>query len=164
MGATTMRTLRAKPLLMALALAACAPAPAEQHAATVAQVPARPAPPPQAVATPAAATPAPPQEAALAPIPVPPPRERPDQSLAPERLVGLSEEDIKRLIGDPGGVREEPPAVVWSYSSARCGLNVFFYMDMATQTFRALTYELKPKALDGLAGSACLGSLRPASP
>jgi hypothetical protein len=101
----------------------------------------------------------------LAPIPVPPPpRERPDQSLAPERLVGLSEEDTKRLIGDPGGIREEPPAVVWSYSSARCGLNLFFYMDMATRTFRALAYELKPTAPDGLAGSACLGSLRPAAP
>ena len=113
---------------------------------------------------PAAPAQAPPQEAALAPIPVPPPRERPEQPVAPERLVGLSEGDIKQLIGDPTGIREEPPAVVWSYSSARCGLNVFFYMDMATQTFRALTYELKPKEPDGLAGSACLASLRPASP
>ena len=154
--------MRAKPLLLALALAACAPAPAERAAVVHAAAP--PTPPPRAAEMAAAPAQAPPQEAALAPRPVPPPRERPEQSIAPERLVGLSEEDIKQLIGDPTGIREEPPAVVWSYSSARCGLNVFFYMDMATQTFRALTYELKPKEPDGLGGSACLASLRPASP
>lgn len=103
------------------------------------------------------------QEAALAPLPVPPPRDRLDQSLAPERLVGKSEDDIRRLIGEPANVREEPPAVVWNYSSAGCGLSVFFYMDMASQTFRALTYDLKPKQPGGLVGGACLASLRPAS-
>jgi len=80
--------------------------------------------------------------------------------MAPERLVGKTEDDIRRLIGEPVNVREEPPAVVWSYSSAGCGLSVFFYMDLASQTFRALTYELKPKPPDGLAGGACLASLR----
>ena len=82
--------------------------------------------------------------------------------MAPERLVGKTEDDIRRLIGEPVNVREEPPAVVWSYSSAGCGLSVSFYMDLASQTFRVLTYELKPKPPDGLVGGACLASLRPA--
>jgi len=155
----TMRQLRAKALAIALALAACAPAPAERAAST----PSLRAPETPAQARPAA-SPEPQQEAAIAPIPVLPPRGRQEQEVAPERLIGLSEEDVQRLIGAPAGVREEPPAVVWSYSSTRCGLTLFFYMDMASRTFRALTYELKPSGSDGLGGSACLASLRPAPP
>jgi len=160
-----MTQLRVKLLALALGLAACAPVPPERAAS----LPSPSAPPPRAAETPAkpptpADTPPPRQEAAVAPLPVLPPRERPDQAIAPERLVGMSEADIERLIGAPAGIREEPPAVVWSYSSMHCGLNVFFYMDMASQTFRALTYELKPSAPGGLSGSACLASLRPAAP
>ncbi|MFI4988961.1 MAG: hypothetical protein ACHQF3_16160 [Alphaproteobacteria bacterium] len=144
---------------MALALASCAAPPAPERPVAAA---APPAEPPQAVHPPT--PPGVNQEAALPPLPVPPPRERPVDRIMPERLVGLSEADIRALIGEPGAVREEPPAVVWSYASAGCGLELSFYMDLASQTFRALTYELKPKAPHGLTGSTCLTSLRPAPP
>ena len=85
--------------------------------------------------------------------------------MAPERLVGQTEDDIRRLIGEPGNVREEPPAVVWSYSSAGCrAQRLLLHRCSASQTFRALTYDLKPKPPDGLVGGACLASLRPAPP
>lgn len=146
-------------LLIALVLGACAPAaPVGQPAAATPIPTPRPAP----VAAPAQPAISP-EVAAIPPIPVLPPRDRPDPTLTPERLVGLTEEDLKQLIGAPAAVREEPPAVLWSYSSAGCALNVFFYMDLASRTFRALTYELKPKEPKGLAGGACLASLRPAS-
>lgn len=115
--------------------------------------------------------------AARPPLPVPPPTERPpaEQSsieppppteqpppIAPERLVGLTEDQTRALIGSPAAVRDEPPAKVWTYGSAGCGLDVFFYLDLASKTFKALTYEVTPKGAHGLQGSACLASLQPA--
>jgi hypothetical protein len=93
---------------------------------------------------------------------VPPPREAapPGEAVDPQHLVGLSEDDIRRVIGVPAGVREQSPAVVWSYASAACALDVFFYLDLASQTFRAVTYQLTPKGAQGLQGGACLASLR----
>jgi len=157
LAAATMRQRHPGSLLVALALGACAPV--TPAAGTGPAAPLPPSPP----AAPAAAAPPPAELAARPPLPVPPPRDRPDESLAPQHLVGLTEDDLRQLIGAPAAVREEPPAVLWSYSSAGCALNVFFYMDLASKTFRALTYELKPKEPNGLAGGACLASLRPSS-
>jgi hypothetical protein len=53
--------------------------------------------------------------------------------------------------------------VVWTYGSAGCGLDIFFYLDLASQTFKALTYEMTPKGPRALQGSACVASLRPPS-
>ncbi len=143
-------------LLTAVALAGCVAPPAQERRAADAASPSRK----DAVA---AIAQAPRQQAALPPVPVPPPRERQAGVVAPERLVGLGEADVRALIGEPASVREEAPALVWRYASAGCGLEVFFYMDLASQTFRALSYELKPKVPHGLAGSACLASLHPAA-
>lgn len=95
------------------------------------------------------------------PLPVPPPTAKP---LEPSKLVGLTEEEIKQLIGAPAAVSQQPPAVVWSYSSAGCGLQLFFYLDMTSQLYKTLTYELKPKKPGELRGSACVASLRAPSP
>jgi hypothetical protein len=108
---------------------------------------------------------APPEARAVPPpIPVPPPSERPPQPIDPKKLVGLTQEETKRLFGAPAAVRDEPPAVVWSYGSTGCGLEMFFYLDLTNQTFKALTYDLKAKNPRGLQGSACLASLRTATP
>lgn len=122
----------------------------------------KPAEPSQSPPSPGQTNSAPPeQQAALPPLPVPPPAERP---LEPQKLVGLTQEQIKQLIGTPAAVREQSPAVVWSYDSAGCGLQLFFYLDMTSELYKALTYELKPKKPGGLQGSACLASLRPPTP
>lgn len=50
--------------------------------------------------------------------------------------------------------------MIWNYASSGCVFELFFYLDLSSQNFKALTYELKPKAPRGLVGSACLASFR----
>jgi len=62
--------------------------------------------------------------------------------LDPKELVGLNFEQIQSLLGEPSGRGEKPPGKVWTYSTDSCVLNVFFYADINTREFRALTYEI----------------------
>ena len=48
-------------------------------------------------------------------------------SPAAEQLVGMSAEEITRLLGYPHHRRREAPAQVWQYASARCVIFVFLY-------------------------------------
>ncbi|MBI1209007.1 MAG: hypothetical protein GC191_17180 [Azospirillum sp.] len=84
--------------------------------------------------------------------------------VAPERLVGLGERETRRLIGPPAAILDQPPAQVWAYESDICRLELGFYMDLASSTFRVLTYQLTPKGGNGLSGDACVGSVRTAVP
>jgi hypothetical protein len=138
------RLPRAIPLLAALSLGAC-----EMNEQSRAPTP----PPPPASAGSA-------NELAALPVPVPPPKDRAVQPIEPERLVGLSQDETRHLIGNPSAMRDEPPAVIWTYGSTGCGLEIFFYLDLVSQTFKALTYDLKPKGPKGLQGGACVASMR----
>lgn len=66
---------------------------------------------------------------------------RPD--LNPERLIGLSLVEAEALLGEPALQDEKPPAKVWTYNAQSCVLNIFFYADISTRDFRALTYEIR---------------------
>lgn len=137
-----MRQPRVIVLLVALALAGCATA--------------KPKPVPPAPAE--TSVPAPPPPMNNPPEP-PIAKERP-QPIDPKKLVGLTRDEIKEMIGTPSTVHDEPPAVIWSYGSDGCRLEVFFYPDVADQTLKSLTYDVKPKGAHGLSGGACLASLR----
>ena len=142
-----MRLLRALPLFTLILLSAC----------DVQEPASAPAPPPPP-------TPVAPPDVAALPKPIPPPKDHAQQPIDPQKLVGLSQEETRHLIGNPSAMRDEPPAVVWSYGSSGCGLDIFFYLDLASQTFKALTYDLKPKGPRGLQGGACIASLRTQAP
>lgn len=66
---------------------------------------------------------------------------RPD--LDPERLIGLSLVETEALLGEPALQDEKPPAKVWTYNAQSCVLSIFFYADISTRDFRALTYEIR---------------------
>lgn len=84
-------------------------------------------------------------------------------SIEPQALVGLSEEEITRLLGKPRDVRNDPPAMVWNYAAGECRLNLFFYLDLKSQDFRALSYNFDPPtAADGVK-KACLEKLQEAN-
>ncbi len=96
--------------------------------------PPRPAPKP----APAAKT-VPDESPAALPTASPTPPER----LHPETLVGLDERQTRELLGSPVTMEDAAPARVWRYASGSCTLDVFFFMDMTSQDFRALSYDLK---------------------
>lgn len=60
----------------------------------------------------------------------------------PKALVGLDEQATIRLLGEPSWTEDVPPAKYWQYATPSCVLRVFFFMEMTTQNFRALSYEL----------------------
>ncbi|HYG87694.1 MAG TPA: hypothetical protein VD978_15650 [Azospirillum sp.] len=63
--------------------------------------------------------------------------------LEPDALMGLDERQTKRLLGNPAAMEDETPAKVWHYANGACTLKVFFFMDLSSQDFRALSYDVK---------------------
>ena len=64
------------------------------------------------------------------------------EPMTPKALVGLDEQATARLLGEPSWTEDVPPAKYWQYATPSCVLRVFFFMEMTTQNFRALSYEL----------------------
>jgi hypothetical protein len=124
------------------------PPPAQTTAAP--EPPATPPPPPEPAPVPAQK---PAQVAATAPIAAPPPG--PD----PKELVGLDFDQTQHLLGKPTKQEEKPPAKVWVYDGTNCDLTIFFYADINTQQFRALTYEIKHHQATEGTDDQCLAQL-----
>ncbi len=82
-------------------------------------------------------------------------------ALDPRNLVGLNFRETEAMLGRPTGQTEKPPAKIWTYSGDACLLNIFFYADINTREFRALTYEIKAETADGEAEEQCLAHLTP---
>lgn len=122
-----------------------APAPTQTKAA-----PAPPPPPPEPAPLPAQK---PAQVATTAPITAPPPS--PD----PKQLVGMDFAQTQHLLGKPTRQEEKPPAKVWTYSGTECDLTIFFYADINTREFRALTYEIKNHQATEGTDDQCLAHL-----
>lgn len=64
-------------------------------------------------------------------------------SIDPQSLVGLDEEQIRNVLGDPDIITEHAPSRVWAYAADACSLDLFFYLDLGTDKFRALTYTVR---------------------
>lgn len=110
---------------------------------------------------PSAAAPEPAAEEAE-PLPVPP--RKPDTlarrtDLDPERLIGLSTFQTESLLGIPALQDERPPAKVWTYNAKLCVLSIFFYPDINTRVFQALTYEFSEEVTTDAAKRRCLEEL-----
>jgi hypothetical protein len=170
-----MRRSRVLPMIALAALSACAKG--DQREFDVATVD-----PNAAVRTEAPELPPLPQDAAV-PVPGSKPvagvafmatgpvnvEEGTQRQLDLKSLVGLNFAQIQSLLGEPNGRGEKPPGKVWTYSNDSCVLNVFFYADINTREFRALTYEVAagntrqtdPMKLNEEASDQCLQQLKP---
>ena len=124
-----------------------AAAPAQTVAAP--EPPAPPPPPPEAAPLPAQK---PAQFATTAPEPVP-------AGADPKELVGLDFVQTQRLLGPPSKQEEKPPAKVWVYNGTECDLTIFFYSDINTREFRALTYEFTNHQATEGTDDQCLAQL-----
>jgi hypothetical protein len=77
-----------------------------------------------------------------------------------DALVGLNQNQTRRLLGSPASTEEAPPAKVWRYAKGDCTLKVFFFMDMtSSQDFRALSYDMKSSDNVPDADSRCFAQL-----
>ena len=114
---------------------------------SVPEPPAPPPPPPPAPPLPAHK----PEQVATA---VPPPA-GPDA----KQLVGLDFAQTQHLLGKPAKQEEKPPAKVWVYNGTSCDLTIFFYADINTREFRALTYEVKNHQATEGTDDQCLAHL-----
>lgn len=96
--------------------------------------------------------------------PLPLPERKPDTlaarpDLDPERIIGLSTTQAKSLLGQPALEDERPPAKIWTYNAKACVLSIFFYPDINTRVFQALTYEFNEEAKTDAAKRRCLEEL-----
>lgn len=80
-----------------------------------------------------------------------------------KRLVGLSQTDTFAMLGTPAEVREQSPATVWSYDVGGCQLDLYFYMDLGTNAFRVLTFEMRNAVSGEGAKSSCPAPVNAAS-
>jgi len=67
-------------------------------------------------------------------------------------LVGKSQSEVAALIGNPAQVEQRAASTVWTYRGDTCGLDVFFFLDMATSDERVLTVESRTDAAEPAAG------------
>ncbi len=93
-----------------------------------------------------------PEAAAHPPAPAEPPP-------APRELIGLDQAAAKRLFGAAAEQSEQPPATVWRYRSATCGLDLYFYLDLRSGHMRTLHYAFNGDAADPTGRQNCLKSL-----
>ena len=110
-------------------------------------------PPPQQPAPLPAEKPAQLATTTMTPVAAPPPG--PD----PKQLVGLDFDQTQHLLGVPARQEEKPPAKVWVYNGTNCDLTIFFYADINTREFRALTYEIKNHQATEGTDDQCLAQL-----
>jgi len=75
------------------------------------------------------AEPEPPVEQPAPPVPV----------YTASELMGKSEAEVTDLMGTPARVEQRAASTVWVYQGGDCGLDVFFFKDMATADERVLT-------------------------
>lgn len=96
---------------------------------------------------------------------VPLPKKKPSSiaAIRPNALVGLTPNEVEALIGRPVSKADRPPARVWYYRTNHCALEVFFYMDVGTKTFRALTFNMKRPNGEAAEPSLCLRQIRAVS-
>ena len=132
---------------------ASAPIVAEPEPEPAAAELAQPAPPlPKAKPAEVAAIPAQQKVEAVLPPPPPPPPEAP----AMVKLIGLGEAETLALLGTPYEQREVAPAKVWDYAATGCRLEVFLYLDVASNSFHVLQYRASGDVSGSEASQRCL--------
>ena len=77
----------------------------------------------------------------------------------PERLMRLSGDELKALLGSPGFVRRDPPAEIWQYGTASCVLDVFLYAEAKGGPHRVSHFEFRGRSVEGVAPADCYRQL-----
>lgn len=78
----------------------------------------------------------------------------------PNDLVGRDEAAVSSMIGKPASTRNDGSAMIWSYRATGCALDVFFFLDVQSNTRRVLSYDLKADSPDVDAADRCYAQFR----
>ncbi|MEX2449887.1 MAG: hypothetical protein WD407_03450 [Rhodospirillales bacterium] len=88
--------------------------------------------------------------------------QKPTLAMSPGTFIGLDQSAVRDLMGKPGAERKVSAATVWSYKTNECSIDIFFYQDLKTKTYRVLSYDAKaakgPK--DDEVIKSCIGRIR----
>ncbi len=104
------------------------------------------------------------QSAALPPPSVVPAEPEPVPAWGnPDELKSKAESEVSKLLGRPISVRREGTGTIWTYRAGTCSLDVYFFLDVADNQRRALSYEFSPEGADDAAVSSCYKVLKEAS-
>lgn len=135
---------------LAMSLSACA---------LIEDLQSKPVPPPEPAPVPVVeAPPAPPPAAPKPRLPPSPPPPRPQFDL--QSLIGMGEQDIASVLGEPRQVRNDPPAMVWDYQANGCAMSLFFYLDLKSQDFRTLAYNFESGGATDSAKQICVNRIQ----
>lgn len=84
-------------------------------------------------------------------------------SASPDDLRGQTEIQVINVLGSPVSTRAEGTSTIWSYRSDACTLDVYFFLDVADNQRRALSYELIARQTGAQAGERCYKALKAAA-
>jgi hypothetical protein len=86
--------------------------------------------------------------------------------LPPEvRLLGMEQDRLQSLFGQPSVQRTEQQAQFWRYSLGRCQLDVFLYPDARTGRREVAYYDVRPTGYEvGGREGACADVVRQLGP
>jgi hypothetical protein len=73
---------------------------------------------------------------------------------APLQLVGLSQSEVRRLLGPPTTSATKGSAVAWIYRHAGCTVEIAFYYDVTRNGF----FALSQRSTGGGEAQACLAN------
>jgi hypothetical protein len=72
-----------------------------------------------------------------------PPTDIPPERLAavePSELIGKGPGGVAKLLGTPTSASQRDVSLIWTYASADCAFQVYFYPDIKTSLWHALQY------------------------
>ena len=95
--------------------------------------------------------------AAVSPGAVPPatvPPDVPPTNPGPLQLVGLSQSEVRQLLGPPTASSTKGAAVAWIYQHAGCTIEIAFYYDVTRNGF----FALSQRSTGGGEAQACLAN------
>ncbi|MBP7339013.1 hypothetical protein [Niveispirillum sp.] len=142
-------------VILMLGTGGCATFPPKADAGKAPAVASLPPPAPRTAATRPAPEPATPAKRPATAKPPPVSVPAPDPAPPPLRPVGMDEETLKNLLGQPSASRDETPARVLSFRRSQCALNLTLYPDVESRVFRTLSYEVTSDDHDERTARTC---------
>jgi hypothetical protein len=81
---------------------------------------------------------------------------------SPDELKSKAESEVVAILGRPVATRSEGTGTVWTYRAGTCSLDVYFFLDVADNQRRALSYEMAPAGAEDDASQSCYMALKEA--